>query len=116
MNLTSAQSWAEEMDIRVTVCDLRGIIVYMNKASALSMHKYGGTELIGKSIFDCHNLKSCQQIHEMLEYPTVNIYIIEKAGERRMIRQFPWEEDGVHQGIIEFSFPVPFSIDVKVRD
>jgi transcriptional regulator with PAS, ATPase and Fis domain len=116
MNLIHAKSWAEEMDVRVTVCDLKGIIVYLNRASALGMHKYGGTELIGKSLFNCHNPKSCEIIEEMLEHPTVNIYIVEKAGERRLIRQFPWEEDGEHRGIIEFSFPVPFDIPVKVRD
>jgi hypothetical protein len=48
MNLIHAKSWAEEMDVRVTVCDLKGIIVYMNRASALGLHKYGGAELIGK--------------------------------------------------------------------
>jgi len=116
MNLIDAKSWAEEMDIRVTVCDLKGIIVYLNLSSALSMHKYGGVELIGKSIYDCHNPHSCEMIREMLEYPNVNIYIIEKAGEHRLIRQFPWEEDGEHKGIIEFSFQVPFDIQVKIRD
>jgi hypothetical protein len=116
MNLISAKSWAEEMKVRVTVCNLKGIIVYMNRASILSMHKYGGAELIGKSIFDCHNLRSGEIIKEMLVSPSVNIYIVEKAGERRLIRQFPWEEEGEHRGIIEFSFPVPFDIQVKVRD
>jgi transcriptional regulator with PAS, ATPase and Fis domain len=116
MNLIHAKSWSEEMDVRVTVCDQKGIIVYMNRSAALSMHKYGGAELIGKSLFDCHNPKSCEIIGEMLEHPRVNIYIVEKAGERRMIRQFPWEEDGVNKGIIELSFPVPFDIQVKVRD
>jgi hypothetical protein len=115
MNLIHAKSWAEEMDVRVTVCNLKGIIVYMNRASVFSMHKYGGTDLIGKSIFDCHNPHSCEIIKEMLEHPTVNVYIVEKAGERRLIRQFPWEEDGQHKGIIEFSFPVPFDIQVKIR-
>jgi len=116
MNLIHAKSWAEEMDVRVTVCDLKGIIVYLNRASALSMHKYGGVELIGKSIFDCHNSRSCEKIRDMIEHPSVSIYIVEKAGERRLIRQFPWEEEGVHKGIIEFSFSVPFEIPVKVRD
>jgi len=115
MNLISAEDWAEDMDVRVTVCDLNGIIVYMNNASALSMHKYGGEDLIGKSLSDCHNPTSNQIIKEMTEHPYVNVYIVEKAGERRLIRQFPWEEDGVHKGIIEFSFSVPFDIKVKVR-
>lgn len=116
MNLIHAKSWAEEMDVRVTVCDLKGIIVYLNRASVLAMHKYGGAQLIGKSLFDCHNPKSNAIIKENLEQPAVNVYIVEKAGERRLIRQFPWEEDGEQKGIIEFSFPVPFDILVKVRD
>jgi hypothetical protein len=115
MNLVSAHSWAEDMDVRVTVCDLKGIIVYLNKSAALHMHKYGGYELIGKSLFDCHNSNSIQIIKEMLDHPFVNVYIVEKAGERRLIRQFPWEEDGIHKGIIELSFPIPFDIGIKVR-
>ena len=116
MNLIDAKNWAGEMDVRVTVCDLKGIIVYMNQASVLGMHKYGGYDLIGKSLFDCHNAKSCQLIREMLDHPFVNIYIVEKHGERRLIRQYPWEEDGEHKGIIEMSFLVPFNIPVNIRD
>ncbi|HPS13147.1 MAG TPA: PAS domain-containing protein [Prolixibacteraceae bacterium] len=115
MNLIDAKSWAEGMDVRVTVCDLKGTIVYMNQASALGMHKYGGVELIGKSLFACHNSRSGEMIAEMLNHPVVNVYMVEKAGERRLIRQFPWEEDGEHCGVIEISFPVPFDIPVKVR-
>ena len=115
MNLINAKSWAEEMDVKVTVCDLKGTIVYLNRASALGLHKYGGSELIGKSIFDCHNSHSCDIIKEMLKLPIVNIYFVEKEGERRFVRQFPWEEDGELRGIIEISFTVPFDIPVKVR-
>jgi transcriptional regulator with PAS, ATPase and Fis domain len=116
MNLITAHSWADEMDVRVTVCDHKGIIVYMNKTAALSMHKYGSYDLIGKSLFDCHNPKSCSMIKEMLENPFVNSYMVEKEGKRRLIRQFPWEEEDSFKGIIEMSFPIPVDLEVKVRD
>ncbi|HPB05166.1 MAG TPA: PAS domain-containing protein [Prolixibacteraceae bacterium] len=115
MNLIDAAAWAHEMDVRVTVCNKKGVIVYMNQASALGMHKYGGYELLGKSLFDCHNPASSAKIREMLEIPSVNVYITEKQEERRLIRQFPWEENGEHKGIIEFSFALPFDVEVKNR-
>ena len=116
MNLITAQAWADEMDVRVTVCDHTGIIVYMNKTAALSMHNYGGYDLIGKSLLNCHNPRSSAIIKEMLERPFVNSYIVEKEGKRRLIRQFPWEEEGRFKGIIEMSFPLPSDLEVKVRD
>ena len=115
MNLIEATAWAEEMDVRVTVCDLDATIVYMNKASILGFHKYGGAELIGKSLFDCHLAVSQEKIKEMLEYPQVNTYVISKNEERRLIRQFPWMENGEHKGIIEISFSLPADFEEKKR-
>lgn len=113
MNLIDAKTWANEMDVRVTVCDLNAKIVYMNKASILGFHKYGGANLIGKSLLDCHLPVSQTLIREMLEHPATNTYINKKEFEQRLIRQFPWMEDGEHKGIIEFSFELPFDFDVK---
>lgn len=107
MNLIKTRAWAEEMDVMVTVCDLEGIIVYMNNASILGFHKYGGEDLIGKSLLDCHEPASRKQIKEMLEFPITNVYISESDQERRLIRQFPWMENGEHKGIIEMSYLLP---------
>ena len=115
MNLVEATAWADEMDIRVTVCDLNAIIVYMNKASVLGFYKYGGADLIGKSLFGCHLPVSCDKIREMLEYPQTNTYVINKHNEKRLIRQFPWTEDGEHKGIIEISFDLPADFEEKIR-
>jgi hypothetical protein len=114
MNLVGAESWADEMDVRVTVCDLHGVIVYMNQSAVSSFQKYG-ENLIGKSIYDCHNPVSCQKIKEMNQNPSVNIYTILKGEEKRMVRQFPWVENGIHKGIIELSFPVPVEVPNKKR-
>lgn len=110
MNLIKAKSWAEEMDVMLTVCDNDGIIVYMNKASKLGFHKYGGEELIGQSLLKCHNAKSQERIKEMLNFPQTNIYISSNEMERRLIRQFPWVESGEVKGIIEMSFDIPVDI------
>lgn len=110
MNLIEAKTWADEMDIMVTVCDREGIIVYMNQASILGFHRYGGSELIGKSLMNCHQPKSQEHIKNMLQHPEVNTYLIQKDNENRLIRQLPWMEDGVFKGIIELIFSVPDDI------
>ncbi|MFA9392387.1 MAG: hypothetical protein ACERKD_21430 [Prolixibacteraceae bacterium] len=110
MNLIKAKAWAGEMDVMLTVCDLNGIIVYMNQASILGFHKYGGAELIGHSMLSCHIQKSQERIKEMLLLPQINTYIINKDNERRLIRQFPWVENGETKGIIELSFEIPVEI------
>lgn len=65
-NKIDASIWADEIDMMVTVCDINGTIVYMNKAAALGFYKYGGYDLTGKSVFDCHNPKSVIKIKELL--------------------------------------------------
>lgn len=115
MNLIKAKAWAEEMDVMLTVCDNEGIIVYMNKESKLGFHKYGGEELLGQSLLKCHNPKSQDRIREMLTLPQTNTYIINKETERRMIRQFPWVENGEVKGIIEMSFDLPADVLEKKR-
>lgn len=115
MNLIEAKEWAEDMDVQVTVCDRKGIIVYMNQAAILGFHKWGGEELIGKSLLDCHNPKSVGMIKEMLNHPFSNTYGISKPNEKRMIHQFPWMEGGEHKGVIEISFDLPMDFEMKER-
>ncbi len=114
-NIIDAPSWATEMDVMVTVCDMNGTIVYMNQAAVIGFHKYGGNNLIGKSIFDCHNPESAKKIKEMLQSPESNTYTIEKNGEKELIHQFPWMEDAKHKGVIEFSLKIPFDMENKIR-
>ena len=37
----------------VVICSLDHKIIYMNPAAAANYHKYGGAELLGKSLLDC---------------------------------------------------------------
>ena len=42
----------------VVICSLDHKIIYMNPAAAANYHKYGGAELLGKSLLDCHGAHS----------------------------------------------------------
>ncbi len=42
-------------DAPIVICDMEHVIIYMNTTAIKRYAKRGGKELIGKSIFDCHN-------------------------------------------------------------
>lgn len=46
----------------VVICDKDHTIVYMNPAACKSYEKYGGEDLVSKSILDCHNEHSAAAI------------------------------------------------------
>ncbi len=96
-----------ELDSAVTVCDKNGIILYMNEKSCKSFEKYGGKDLIGKSLFDCHNDNSCRIIRELLSEGKSNTYTVTKNNIKRLIHQTPWHRDGHVMGLIEFSVELP---------
>ena len=85
--------WANEMNCAVTVCDTKGIILYMNEKACRTFAKHG--DLIGKNLFDCHNPQSQAKIRETAGDGGVNAYTIEKNGVRKMIYQTAWKQDGV---------------------
>ena len=96
--------WTEEFNGAITVCDREGIIVYMNKFSVEQFAKYGGKELLGSNLLDCHPEPSKSKLKEMLKTPKENMYTIEKNGVRKIILQTPWMQDGEFLGVVELSF------------
>ena len=50
----------------VVICDLADKIVYMNPAAKESYKKHGN--LIGKSIMECHNERSCELISKVRDW------------------------------------------------
>lgn len=52
----------------VVLCDLNHTIVYMNPAAKERYSKHGGAELVGKSLLDCHNDKSCGIINKVVDW------------------------------------------------
>ena len=98
--------WAEEIDGAVTVCDTEGTVLYMNQRSRQTFNK-DGESMVGKSMMPCHNERSQAIIREMLEKNHSHCYTISKHGQRKLIFQTPWRQDGVVRGLVEFSFVLP---------
>lgn len=48
----------------VVICNLQHKIIYMNPAAISQYDKYGGAELVGKSLLSCHNKQSQELIKE----------------------------------------------------
>ena len=51
----------------VVICDLQHTIIYMNSSAIKNYEKSGGAKLIGQSLLECHNEKSCQMINRVIE-------------------------------------------------
>lgn len=105
--------WAKEMNCAVTVCDTKGVILFMNDKACKTFAKHGN--LIGKNLFDCHNPLSQEKIHEMLENGSSNAYTIEKNGIRKMIYQAAWFNEGVVAGLVELSMELPEEMPHYIR-
>lgn len=60
------KSIVEQDRCAVVICNLRHEIIYMNKAARERYKKHG--ELVGTSIFDCHNAESNAKIREVVEW------------------------------------------------
>lgn len=108
--------WQREFDSAITVCDKNGIIIYMNEKSMETFASYGGRDLIGKSLFDCHNPNSCAILTEMLKTGGTNTYTIEKNGVKKMIHQAPWYKDSEVMGLVEMSIILPNDMAHHKRD
>lgn len=51
----------------VVFVDTEHVTRYMNEEAAAQYKKWGGYDIIGKSIMDCHDEKSCQTIREAFD-------------------------------------------------
>jgi transcriptional regulator with PAS, ATPase and Fis domain len=107
--------WARELPAAITVCDKNAIILYMNDKSNSTFTNSGGSNLIGKSLYDCHSEYSSHIIRELLESGRSNIYTIEKNGTKKMICQFPWFKEGIIAGLVELSIVLPPIIPHFIR-
>lgn len=52
----------------IVICNLEHEIIYMNPAAIARYAKSGGAELVGKSLMNCHNEKSVEMIHKVLDW------------------------------------------------
>jgi len=110
------ETWSDEFEGAVTICNRDGIITYMNNSSKKQFSKYGGGDLLGTSLIDCHPEPSRSKVIEMLKVPSQNTYTTEKGGIKKIIHQTPLYEKGVFSGLIEISFVLPEPLPHFVRD
>ena len=62
----------------VVICDLEHRIIYLNPAAVNRYQRWGGKELLGKSLLDCHNLKSREMIIKVVKW-------FGKSGENNLV-------------------------------
>ncbi len=113
--MNSIPDWAKGLNCAITVCDRNGILLYMNEKSQRTFEKWGGKDLIGKSLFDCHSPQSVDTIHRLMNNSESNAYTIDKNGVKKLIYQTPWYRDGEVAGMVEFSIELPAEMPHFVR-
>jgi len=108
-------AWMNGMEVAITVCNLDGIIVFMNDQAARTFAAEGGKALLGKRLWECHPESAREKIRCLLATGDSNSYTIEKKGLRKLIHQVPWRESGKLAGLVEFSFVVPLAMPHFIR-
>jgi len=106
-NFKGYPTWIDEFQGAVTVCDCQGVILYMNNKAQLTFSSYGGQNLIGKSLFDCHQAISSEKIKNLINTGESNHYTILKNGVKKIIHQMPWFSNGKIAGLVEISIEIP---------
>ncbi len=109
------QNAINHVGVAITICDLGGQIVYMNEKAQQTFFKFGGKNLVGKSLYECHKPESVEKIKEMLLNNTSNSYTIFKNGVKKLVHQTPWVENSKVKGMIEFSIEIPEEMEHFVR-
>src|SRR5512133_3783563 len=107
--------WAREFSVAITVTDSEGKIIYMNDKSGTTFGKYGGMELLGSNLRECHKPESWEKITEIMNSDRVNCYTIEKEGIKKLIYQAPWYDQGKPSGLVELSVEIPFVMEHFIR-
>jgi transcriptional regulator with PAS, ATPase and Fis domain len=101
------QDWIKELPVAITVCDKDAIVIEMNDKAAEVNASHGAKDLIGHSLYDCHQPRSIEIIKQMLASGEARSYTIQKAGQKKLIHQQPWFKDGELAGLVEFSIILP---------
>ncbi len=108
-------SWVKGFPGAITVCNREGIILEMNDKAALVFEQDGGKKLIGSNLLDCHPEPARSKLQQMMETQQANVYTIEKKGQKKLIYQTPWYQDGLYCGFVELSLEIPFDLSHFVR-
>lgn len=68
MDFQFFKSIVDQDQTSVVICNTNHQIIYMNPAAINNYIKWGGEELVGKSIMDCHNPNSCELIKKVVDW------------------------------------------------
>lgn len=103
MNLELALASLDSLKDPFVLADTDHVIVYMNRAGAENYKKWGGAELVGKSLLDCHNDASCTAIREITEAMRAgeDERMIAENERRRIFMRAVRAEDGTLLGYYE---------------
>jgi transcriptional regulator with PAS, ATPase and Fis domain len=112
----SQHPWVQEFAGAVTVCDPEGTILEMNEKSARSFQDQGGKALIGTNMLDCHPEPARTKTRELLDSRRTNAYTIEKRGQKKLVYQAPWFQDGQYRGFIELVLEIPSEMPHFIRE
>ncbi len=108
------RDWVDKFGAAITVMDTEGNILDMNEAATKALS--GGRSMVGENLMKCHQQRSIDIMHDMMENNHSNVYTIEKNGRKKMIYQAPWyKDDGSIGGLVEISMVIPFEMPHYVR-
>ena len=109
-------AWVDGVKVAITATAADGTITEMNPRSVETFAADGGAALIGRSVFDCHPEPALTKTRRLYETQRANHYTIRKNGQRKIIHQVPWFEDGTFGGFVEISIPIPDDLPHFDRD
>jgi len=75
--------WIQDFPAAVTVCDMQGVILDMNREAEQVFAADGGRKLIGKNALDCHPQPARSKMQALLDKQGSNVYTVEKRVKRR---------------------------------
>lgn len=104
-------AWITTLDCNVTVCNTACELIYMNEKA----EKMYGSDILGKSLRDCHTDASWAKMEHIIATGESNSYTIEKRGVKKMIHQLPYYQNGKVAGIVELSVVIPFDAPHYIR-
>jgi transcriptional regulator with PAS, ATPase and Fis domain len=105
--MAAVPSWVEEFPASITVASADGTVTYLNRQARETFKEEGGASLVGTSLFNCHPEPAQSRLREMYARKEPNHYTISKKGQKKIIHQIPWFENGAFAGFVEISIIIP---------
>lgn len=108
--------WVEEFPGMISVCDVDGKLLVLNKQIAEYFSSTGGKKLIGTNLFDCHGQMSGEEIRHLMKQKMTDVYIAEENGGHELVIHSPWFNKGEYAGLVEITLPLEGEIKVRKRN